>query len=76
MGVGACKKGGGGECVFGCGECITDLVSNRVLDACHQDTGQVTDHRVLILPVVVVLDQLLILLSLCTYSHIYRDLMS
>lgn len=75
MGVGACKKGGG-ECVFGCGECITDLISNWVLDACHQDTGQVTDHRVLILPVVVVLDQLLILLSLCTYSHIYRDLMS
>lgn len=54
---------------FGCGECSTDLVSDRVLDTGHQDTGQVTDHRVLILPVVVVLDHLLIVLSLCTYSH-------
>lgn len=54
---------------FGCGECSTDLVSDRVLDTGHQDTGQVTDHRVLILPVVVVLYHLLIVLSLCTYSH-------
>lgn len=61
------------ECVcalgVGSGECSTDLVSNRVLDTGHQDTGQVTDHRVLILPVVVVLYHLLIVLSLCTYSH-------
>ena len=46
----------------------TDLVSDGVLDSGDQDTGQVLDHGVLILPVMVVLHHLRTVLSLCTYS--------
>ena len=45
-----------------------DLVSDGVLDSGDQDAGQVLDHWVLILPVMVVLHHLLTVLSLCTYS--------